>query len=251
MVMFRDERDFLVVSWNIHRCIGVDRVYSPQRVAEVLSALEPDLIALQEVDSSLKVASGQDQLTFISEKLQMYSVMGPTLHRDYGAYGNAILSRFEFNECEEHSLTYGGYEPRGALAVNIDLGPRMIRLVNVHLGLRYFERSFQINRLVSDIIWNSAVWRSNIPVLLAGDFNEWIPFSGNNLKLKREFLSVPKLATFHATWPRLSLDRIYPSQIVEIKGYDVLSGTAMRQASDHLPLMLRCRFLDLNKNIEI
>src|ERR1041385_6684950 len=41
--------DVRVVTYNIHRCRGLDRRTRPERIANVLSAIEPDIVALQEV----------------------------------------------------------------------------------------------------------------------------------------------------------------------------------------------------------
>jgi endonuclease/exonuclease/phosphatase family metal-dependent hydrolase len=42
-----------VVTYNIHRCVGVDRKYDPARVAGVLKEIGADIIGLQEVDTGL------------------------------------------------------------------------------------------------------------------------------------------------------------------------------------------------------
>ncbi len=36
-------------TYNIHKCRGMDRKVSPQRIADVLRGLDADIIALQEV----------------------------------------------------------------------------------------------------------------------------------------------------------------------------------------------------------
>ena len=40
---------FRMATYNIHRCIGRDGKASPHRVAEVLRAIDADVVALQEV----------------------------------------------------------------------------------------------------------------------------------------------------------------------------------------------------------
>ncbi|MES2712824.1 MAG: hypothetical protein V4653_14685, partial [Pseudomonadota bacterium] len=40
----------VVASYNIHRCIGVDRRFDPGRVAAVIEELGADIVALQEAD---------------------------------------------------------------------------------------------------------------------------------------------------------------------------------------------------------
>lgn len=38
-----------IATYNIHKCVGIDRRYSPERIAEVLEEIDADVIALQEV----------------------------------------------------------------------------------------------------------------------------------------------------------------------------------------------------------
>lgn len=221
------------VSWNVHRCIGSDGHYSPQRVADVLKSLDADIIALQEIDSSLKTVNEQDQLSYIATALGMEPVMGPTLTRDYGAYGNAILSSREILKCEEYDLSYRKFEPRGALAVEIS----DMRLINTHLGLTYWERAFQIDRLLGEI-----VWREQKRTLLLGDFNEWLPLTGNMRRLERSFLRSPRLPTFPSRWPRFALDRILLSGPVDSLSHHVVRDSLARVSSDHLPIVAEFSF---------
>ena len=39
-----------IITYNIHRCIGGDRKISPERISDVISVHQPDVVALQEVD---------------------------------------------------------------------------------------------------------------------------------------------------------------------------------------------------------
>lgn len=263
----------VVVSWNIHRCIGSDRRYRPERVASVLKLLNADIIGLQEVDSSLKTEGEIDQLTYLANALNMKSAMGPTLRRDYGAYGNAILTKYEISDWEEYDLSYRRFEPRGALALKIydrdkDLH---LRIVNTHLGLKYWERSFQIDRILGDILWGRSPSASSSPSLkdqtqgatdqvvmsdspleivssmpvaiLLGDFNEWLPFTANHLRLERTLGKIPKIATFPSIWPRLYLDRIYLVGLTHTHRYFADTSSLAKQASDHLPLVAEFEFV--------
>ncbi len=40
---------FRIVTYNVHKCQGLDRRVRPSRIVEVLSDLDADVIALQEV----------------------------------------------------------------------------------------------------------------------------------------------------------------------------------------------------------
>jgi endonuclease/exonuclease/phosphatase family metal-dependent hydrolase len=197
----------------------------------------------------LRADDGRDQLEFLSGELGMNAVMGPTFKGDYGAYGNAILSRYDINSYEEYDLSYRRFEPRGALAVELTVNGRALRVVNTHLGLKYLERAFQIDQLLS-----RHVWRGGTPVLLIGDFNEWFPLTGNGRRLESSFESfTPRIATFPAMWPRFALDRIFLSETLTGSGYRSPRDTEARVASDHLPLYGDVEFLlapDLESSID-
>ena len=40
-----------VVTYNIHKCVGLDRLRRPERVIKVLKEIDADIIGLQEVVS--------------------------------------------------------------------------------------------------------------------------------------------------------------------------------------------------------
>lgn len=222
-----------IASWNIHRCFGTDRRYRPERIAEVLRSFDADVIALQEVDSSLRVEGEIDQLTYLANEVGMNVVMGPTMSRDYGAYGNALLSAHEFLSHEEYDLSYRRFEPRGALVARLRGPGGEMKIVNTHLGLKYWERTFQIDRLLEDLVRDEGL------VVLLGDFNEWFALTPNNRRLEKAFpAKTPRLATFPAHWPRFALDRIFLSKAVREWRVDVPRTSLTRVASDHLPLVL-------------
>lgn len=224
-----------IVTWNIHRCIGLDGAYRPERIVKILRCFDADIIALQEVDSSLLVTAELDQLEYISRGLNLDAVMGPTMKSDYGSYGNAVLTKHEILDWEEYDLSFRRFEPRGALAVTLNRFGKDIRFLNTHLGLKYWERSFQVDRLLSEF-----VWAGNSMTIVAGDFNEWFPWTNNNLRLERSFAwHSQRAATFPSHWPRFALDRVFIyGESVEKARSQVHSSHAIRRASDHLPLVV-------------
>jgi endonuclease/exonuclease/phosphatase family metal-dependent hydrolase len=41
---------FRILTYNIHRAIGVDRRFRPERIVEIIGAHKADIVLLQEVD---------------------------------------------------------------------------------------------------------------------------------------------------------------------------------------------------------
>ena len=56
-----------IVTYNVRRCLGLDGVCSPQRIAEVVASCHADVIALQEVDRHQPRTGGVDQARIVAE----------------------------------------------------------------------------------------------------------------------------------------------------------------------------------------
>ena len=50
-----------ILTYNVHRCVGTDRRLDVARVAEVIAAQSPDIVALQELDVGRARTGGVDQ----------------------------------------------------------------------------------------------------------------------------------------------------------------------------------------------
>jgi endonuclease/exonuclease/phosphatase family metal-dependent hydrolase len=86
-------RHLTVVSYNIHRGVGLDRRRDLDRIADVINELEPDVVGLQEVirENGMPAA---DQAAYLATRLAMTElVMGETRAYGTGTYGNVVLSR--------------------------------------------------------------------------------------------------------------------------------------------------------------
>ncbi|TWU21393.1 endonuclease/exonuclease/phosphatase family protein [Bythopirellula polymerisocia] len=106
-----------VLTYNIHHGQGTDGHFDCPRLARVILDLEPDVVALQEVDRKTTRASGVDQAAHLAELTKMQYAYGCTMHNAGGEYGEVILSRFPIEQVWVHSLPYPfGQEPRTAIA---------------------------------------------------------------------------------------------------------------------------------------
>ena len=77
-----------VVSYNIHRGVGLDRRLDLDRITDVIDETAPDVIGLQEVIREAG-APHADQAAYVAAKLGMHLVMGATRAHGTGSYGNA------------------------------------------------------------------------------------------------------------------------------------------------------------------
>jgi endonuclease/exonuclease/phosphatase family metal-dependent hydrolase len=239
-----------IVTYNVHKCRGLDRRVRPARIASVLRELDADIIALQEVLSVGGAAREMDQARFIAEELGYDYCIGENRRLSGGAYGNVILSRLPWRHVHNYDITWRGRERRGCLRVDIETGRgttaataaagQLIHLFNVHLGTAYIERRHQARQLVGDRILGNAELSGARVVL--GDFNEWT--KGLATRLLTEHLQSADLRThlrsprtYPGALPLVHLDHIYFDPALELQQLTLHKSLTALVASDHLPLV--------------
>ncbi len=231
---------FRVVTYNIHKCKGLDLRTSPARIADVLREIDADIIALQEVVSVKDAENEENQAGFIAGELGCEFSIGENRKIRGGAYGNVVLARFPITETKNFDITVAGREPRGCLhaGVKLDAGNHL-HLYNIHLGTAFFERRAQVKRLLDAEILSR---RHFAPRIVLGDFNEWTNGLTSRL-LKAHFRShdlrevMNRRRTYPGFLPFLHLDHIYyDSQLEMTNAFPHRSRLAL-VASDHLPLV--------------
>jgi endonuclease/exonuclease/phosphatase family metal-dependent hydrolase len=228
-----------VVTYNIHKCRGLDRRISPARIISVLKELDADILCLQEVVN----APGThlyDQAGEIERALPDYiHRFGANRPLHGGTYGNLTLSRLPVRSWHNHDLT-SRREERGVLQTDIELGPQPLHVFNVHLGTGFNERRRQARLLLGEKILANPQLAS--PRLVVGDLNEWTRGLTTHLLREtfqtfspRHTLRLP--ATFPGLLPLVTLDHCYYEPPLElIESHLVRTPTAL-VASDHLPLI--------------
>lgn len=222
-------RDIVVASYNTHAGVGLDRRFVPQRISQVLSEIDADIVALQEIESR----AGSDLLEILRARSGMHAVAGPA-HRDaHSEFGNGLLTRFPVVSVERVALGVAGREPRCAIDAVLDCDGVALRLVTTHLGLRGYERRLQVRRLLDHLRARSA-----LPTVLIGDVNEW-PHGRALREVDRHFGRAPARASFPSLLPLLALDRIWVSPPALLRSVDTHRSRLSRLASDHLPLVAR------------
>lgn len=216
---------FRVLTWNVHSCIGTDRRFDPERVRECIAAIDPDIAALQEVDSRRDRRDGFDLL---GDCLGGNRVEARTVRTADGDYGHMLLSRSEISAWVHHDLSFRRREPRSLIEALVEFDGGTIGVLAAHLGLSRRERRFQADRLAA------LAAADDVPTVIAGDFNEPSGFGAATRRLGRNFLSAGRRATFPSRWPLFPLDRIWFEPSLELVASGVFKDAG--GASDHLPL---------------
>jgi endonuclease/exonuclease/phosphatase family metal-dependent hydrolase len=233
--------DIRIVTYNVHRCRGMDRRTRPERTAAVLASIEPDIVALQEVIGPGLTGAGHVEL--IGAALGMGWVMAPTRELRRHQYGNVLLSRYPIREHSQHDLSWKTCEARGSHRAAIDLGGAgTLQVFNVHLGTALLERRYQARRL--------ATWvhdrRVHSPKLVVGDFNEWSRGIAEDILAERLssidlFAHLKRRRTYPGFFPVLHLDHIYFEGDIEVRRVALPRTRLAMVASDHLPLVADVR----------
>ena len=110
-----------------------------ERIARVIRSVEPDLVALQEVDQKVKRTQSIDQPKELAKLTKMQVVFGANIELQGGHYGNAVLSRFPITRHKNHLLpNIDDSEQRGVIEAEIKLpeSKRSVLLLATHLDFR-------------------------------------------------------------------------------------------------------------------
>ena len=239
-----------LVTYNVHRCVGVDRKLDVARIAAVIAELEPDIVCLQELDVGRARTGGVDQASAIAELLSMSFRFHPALQVEAELYGDAILTPWPERLVRAAALptlpNLRGLEPRGALWSAINFNGTVLNVFNTHLGLVPREQRLQAAALVgADWLGDPACTG---PTILTGDFNATSitrPYHALTKRLadaQRELGLKPSIKTFPSSFPAIRIDHCFVSPEIKVTGALTPLHPLARAASDHLPLVIDFEF---------
>jgi endonuclease/exonuclease/phosphatase family metal-dependent hydrolase len=228
-----------VLAYNIRHGEGMDHEIDLERAAQVIRSLDPDIVALQEIDSAVERTSGMDQAARLGRLTGMHSAFGGFFDYGGGRYGMALLSKRPFVGVVNHRLP-DGLEPRTALAARIRIGQpaQEIVVAGIHFYATPEERYAQASRLAE--IYED----ETRPVILAGDFNS-TPES-EVIALVGQRWQIPDKGADHLTFPSDAPDReidyiMYrPADRFEVISLEVIDEPLV---SDHRPVLIELRLV--------
>ena len=226
-----------VMTYNVRQGFDSEGRLALEAQARVIATAGAGVVALQEVSRGWVINGSVDQLAWLSERLGLPFVWGPTAGP---VWGNAILSRYPIKRVEKHampnsdSLLIG----RGYLIVEIDPGDgAVLRVIATHLHAgrgQSAERLPQAEALVRS-------WGGSHRTVILGDLNatpadpELALLSDAGL---RDAFSTVQFSgpgyTAPAIDPRRRIDYVLVSPDLRVTDLSI-PGTI---ASDHLPVAL-------------
>jgi endonuclease/exonuclease/phosphatase family metal-dependent hydrolase len=238
-----------VLSYNIHRAIGVDRRFQPERIVGIIGFYNPDVALLQEVDEGAPRSRELDLAREIARTLGYpHWAIGHNVALRKGRYGNATLSRWPIQRERNIDLTIGFRKRRGCqhtrIAVRTPAGhTRRLEVFNLHLGLLARERRAQVELLARSRELSSLP--HEVPCLVGGDYNDWrsllretfVDELGFRSATGGSFAREHAIPTFPSFFPQGALDRIYYRGRLRLLGARRCRLGLSRIASDHLPVI--------------
>ena len=218
--------ELLVMTYNVRHCAGMDLVVDYDRTAKVIRQQQPDVVALQELDSMTGRSGHCYQLGELARRTGYESVFGPAIDYDGGKYGVGIL----VNETplSTKCIPLPGEEDRVLLVVEL----KDYVMACTHLDLEEEARLASLPLIVEE----ARRWQK--PFVLAGDWND-SPDSALLQKLMQSFilLSLPA-PSYPADDPQECLDYIAVYRGRPANGLESLV-IEEPEASDHRPVVMR------------
>ncbi len=238
---------FRLLTYNIHRAIGLDRRFAPERIVEILAHHNADIVLLQEVDQHAPRSNHLDLGRYLARALcYPHRAAGMNVHLKRGRYGNVTLSRFPIGPQQNIDLSLRWRIRRGAQHTAIILGTPgrapVLDVFNVHLGLQASERHKQVAKLLATPDVHDG--RRAPLCIIAGDMNDWrgllrrpLGAAGFACATNRRPDSRWSIKTFPSFAPAGGLDKIFFRGALRPLHVHRSRLALARVASDHLPVI--------------
>lgn len=242
----KSSSDIVIASYNVHKCIGVDKVFDPDRIAKVISELDADVLAIQEADKRFGERSGLLNLNEIERNSGLFPIPITAMSPDgHGWHGNLLLFRQGLVR-KVRQIELPGVEPRGAVIADLEFSGGPLRIVAAHLGLLKRSREQQ-----AEVLLKALQDEKNMPTLIIGDLNEWRMGKKSSLSPLLPLFnpSSDAVPSFPSRFPVFALDRVMATPHDLITQVEVHNTQLARVASDHLPIKAHIDLRAINERM--
>ena len=221
-----------VMTYNLHNGFNTQGELNMEAIARGIEDQDPDVVGLQEVSRGWAINGPTDMAEWLSHRLDMPYVFGPTAGP---MWGNALLSRYPIVAFQAIELSPRDLRlQRGFILADIDVGDgQLLRVLNTHWHHSEDEgaiRQAQAFQMVEYLEGSDAI-------VLIGDLNAR-PNAPEVQILRQAGLQdvldgVTPRFTSPSDVPEKQIDYILISNGLTITGSSVPRTTA----SDHLPIL--------------
>ena len=228
-----DNRTVKVMDYNLHNGFNTDGQLNMEDLAQVIEEADADVVALQEVSRGWLLNGSVDMLEWLSQRLGMPYVYGPT---EGLLWGNAILSRYPVVSEAAYPLPPESLGlRRGYLVAEIDIGQERVQIFDTHF--HHVSDDSEIRQEQAPVLIEG--WDGAPRSILMGDLNaetdspEMLMLSAAGLvNVTAEIGPFPSF-TYYATNPDNQIDYIWISpDLIPLE-----SEIPQTTASDHLPVV--------------
>ena len=219
-----------IMSYNLHSGFDVTGRFDLEGVAQAIEAEQADVIGLQEVSRGWVLDGSIDMLTWLSQRLKLPYVWGPTADP---LWGNAILSRYPIKDVQNFAMPNNDVvrPARGYLVATIETGDLTLNLMVTHLHHIGEDSALRVPQVQAML----ATWANRAATVLMGDLNA-TP-AAPEMQLLRAAGLIDSFAaigtgdgfTYASNRPAQRIDYIYHSADLAARDFHVNEGTA----SDH------------------
>jgi endonuclease/exonuclease/phosphatase family metal-dependent hydrolase len=155
------------MSYNIQGHAASKRRDHLPKLAEVIAAVAPDVVGLQEVHCRTRT-SVIDQGSQLAELTGLNLAFGRSCAMQGGDYGNAVLTRGRIMRSHVYPLPGSG-EPRSVMQADIEVNGVELSFFVTHLAA--WGRLLRMARLSQIAELGDVIARGSLPHILVGDFN--------------------------------------------------------------------------------
>jgi endonuclease/exonuclease/phosphatase family metal-dependent hydrolase len=226
-------RSLRVMTYNLHDGVNTDGRLDIESQARIIEESGADVIALQEVSRGWLIWGGLDMLAWLTQRLELPYISGPTADAQWG---NAILSRYPV--VESHLILLPPDDlvlQRGYIRAEIDIGGGRISMLATHF--HHAPGDDEIRELQASVIL--AGIPAGEPSLLLGDLNARPDSEAMRILAEAGLINVaaaigdPPTYTYYAASPDHQIDYIWITPDLSASDFSIPRTTA----SDHLPMV--------------
>lgn len=239
--IINDTTKLKVLSYNLR----FGELASLKEMAEFIKEVDPDIVALQEVDSRTfrdraPEQNDKDFATELAFYTGMFPAYGKTIPYKKGYYGIAILSKYPLAKIQREYLpkTEYGEEQRAVLIADVEYDEnKYFTFASTHLDYtNTTERQIQVKKL------NELLLDREYPVIVGGDFNAY-PDSKEIDEGMADWLRVSEIEpTVPTEQPKNTIDYIFCYPEENFKRINAETHTDIK-LSDHLPISVEVEMI--------
>jgi endonuclease/exonuclease/phosphatase family metal-dependent hydrolase len=228
-----------IMTWNIHGGLGSDWRFDLKRIVRIVERHDPDIVALQEVDSrrTARAKFVSPAFEYLAAAIGTHAAEARIITAPDGDYGHVLLSRWPLSRQRLHDISFERRERRAAIEAVAETPAGPLHILAAHLGLRIRERQHQLLTLERLCTTECAA------SVLLGDFNDWVWRGKVQRQLSRLMPARSWVKSYPSPAPVFAIDRIY------VRPAETLIGSwtdrSAWRASDHLPVIAELKLPDL------